>query len=213
MPLIGAFLSEYMMENDLSTLAQFSRVIGSLFFYEPNVPQNQPIVALFQTGQWQTECDFLSENKRGEIQQNLQMANLSQLDDDFQTLFIGPNNLVAPPWGSVYLDKESVVFGESLLTLRTFLQENGIQFSLVQNEPEDHIGLMFMLTAYFAENHPDLLKVFWRAHFLTWAYRFFELFNAESPSFYRGIGMLAERLLHHWQEKLEIEPLVLKLYR
>lgn len=201
------------MQNDFSKLIQFSCVIGSLFFYEPNVPQNQPIVALFRTGQWQAECDFLPENKRVEIQQNLQMANLYQLDDDFQTLFIGPNNLAVPPWGSVYLDKESVVFGESLLALRTFLQENAIHFSLVQNEPEDHIGLMFMLTAYLAENHPDLLKEFWRTHFLTWAYRFFELFNAESPSFYRGVGVLAEMLLRHWQKKLEIEPLVLKLYR
>ncbi|MFA9488597.1 MULTISPECIES: Tat proofreading chaperone DmsD [unclassified Mannheimia] len=192
---------------------QLARILGSLFFYAPSVPQNQPLVALFQTDEWLADCDFLSESKRSEIQQNLQKISDEQLEADYQALFIGPNALPAPPWGSVYLDKESVVFGESLLTLRKFLQSNGIQFSLNQNEPEDHIGLMLMLTAYLAEENPELLKPFLAEHFLTWAYRFFELFNAENVPFYQGLGRLAEALLNDLQKSLQIQPLALQLYR
>lgn len=196
-----------------SHIAQFGRILGSLFYAEPTNQQNRPLVALFQNGDWQAECPFLSENKRAEIQRNLQNVTVNQLDEAYQTLFIGPNNLPAPPWGSVYLDKESVVFGDSLLRLREFLHDNQIAFSLSQNEPEDHIGLMFMLTAYLAENNPELLKPFLAEHFLPWTYRFLTLLNAENIPFYQGMGELTEALLQHWQKTLQIRPLVLQLYR
>ncbi|MEG9498406.1 Tat proofreading chaperone DmsD [Mannheimia indoligenes] len=196
-----------------SQIAQFGRVLGSLFYAEPNSEQNQPLVALLQNGDWQAECGFLSESKRSEIQKNLQNATSEQLNEAYQILFIGPNVLPAPPWGSVYLDKESVLFGDSLLNLRTFLNDNQIAFSLNQNEPEDHIGLMLMLAAYLAEANPNLLKSFLAEHLLPWAYRFFELFNAENSPFYQGLGKLTEALLREWQKNLEIQPLVLQLYR
>lgn len=201
------------MQNSHSQIAQFGRILGSLFYTTPNAEQNQPLIALFQSGEWQIECTFLSESKRSEIQKNLQDATLEQLNETYQALFIGPNALPAPPWGSVYLDKESVLFGDSLLNLRAFLSENQIVFSLNQNEPEDHIGLMLMLVAYLAESNPSLLKPFLAEHLLPWAYRFFELFNAESNPFYQGLGRLTEALLQEWQKNLEIQPLVLQLYR
>lgn len=201
------------MQNSYTQIAQFGRILGSLFYAEPNTEQNQLLVALLQNGEWQAECLFLSENKRSEIQKNLQNATSEQLNEAYQALFIGPNALPAPPWGSVYLDKESVLFGDSLLHLRTFLSDNQIAFSLNQNEPEDHIGLMLMLAAYLAEANPNLLKPFFAEHLLPWAYRFFELFNAESYPFYQGLGKLTESLLREWQKNLEIQPLVLQLYR
>lgn len=194
-------------------IAQFGRILGSLFYAEPNSEQNQPLVALLQNGDWQAECGFLSKNKRAEIQKNLQNETADQLDDAYQALFIGPNALPAPPWGSVYLDKESVVFGDSLLRLREFLSDNQIAFSLNQNEPEDHIGLMLMLSAYLAETNPTLLNAFFAEHFLPWAYRFLALLNAEHSPFYQGVGELTEALLQHWQKTLEIQPLTLQLYR
>ncbi|MEG9488755.1 Tat proofreading chaperone DmsD [Mannheimia indoligenes] len=194
-------------------ITQFGRILGSLFYAEPNSKQNQPLVALLQNGEWQAECGFLREHKRSEIQKNLQNATSEQLNEAYQTLFIGPNALPAPPWGSVYLDKESVLFGDSLLRLREFLSDNQIAFSLNQNEPEDHIGLMLMLAAYLAEENPSLLKPFFAEHFLPWAYRFFELFNVENYPFYRGLGELTFELLKEWQKNLEIQSLTLQLYR
>lgn len=194
-------------------IAQFGRILGSLFYAEPNSEQNQPLVALLQNGEWQAECDFLSESKRSEIQKNLQNASSEQLNEAYQTLFIGPNALPAPPWGSVYLDQESVVFGDSLLRLREFLSNNQIAFLLNQNEPEDHIGLMLMLAAYLAEENPILIKPFFAEHLLHWAYRFLALLNAENTPFYQGVGELTEALLQHWQENLEIQPATFQLYR
>ncbi len=57
-----------------------------------------------------------------------------------------------PPWGSVWLDRESVLFGDSTLALRQWMRENHIAFEMQQNEPEDHFGTLLMLAAWLAEN-------------------------------------------------------------
>ena len=46
-------------------------------------------------------------------------------DDDlmweYRRLFIGPGAKPAPPWGSVYTDRECVVFGDTTLELRAWM--------------------------------------------------------------------------------------------
>ena len=74
------------------------------------------------------------------------------LTDAWQRLFIGPYALPAPPWGSVWLDRESVLFGDSTLALRQWMRENGIAFEMQQNEPEDHFGTLLLLAAWLIEN-------------------------------------------------------------
>lgn len=49
-----------------------------------------------------------------------------------------------PPWGSVWLDKESVLFGDSTLALRQWMRENGIALEADGNEPEDHFGTVLL---------------------------------------------------------------------
>ena len=49
-------------------------------------------------------------------------------DDDltweYRRLFIGPGAKPAPPWGSVYTDRECVVFGATTLELRAWMREH-----------------------------------------------------------------------------------------
>lgn len=54
--------------------------------------------------------------------------------------------------GSVWLDRESVLFGDSTLALRQWMREKGIQFEMKQNEPEDHFGSLLLMAAWLAEN-------------------------------------------------------------
>ncbi|MCK3657004.1 ABC transporter ATP-binding protein [Pasteurellaceae bacterium Macca] len=196
-----------------SSISQFGRILGSLFYEAPNTPQNQALIALFQTPEWQSACDFLPLETRQAVQAGFFVEDIEQLNEAYQGYFIGPNELPTPLWGSVYLDPESVIFGESLLQLREFLRKAQIDLTLPQNEPEDHIGLMLMLSAYLAEHHPDTLKPFFEQHFLPWAYRFFELFNSQTHAFYRSLGELTVAFLRHWQETYQFQPLVLRLYR
>ena len=51
-------------------------------------------------------------------------------DDDltweYRRLFVGPGVKPAPPWGSVYTDRDRVVFGASTLELRAWMRERGV---------------------------------------------------------------------------------------
>ena len=59
------------------------------------------------------ELDIPLEEKTCEKITALIKQGLTQdLTEQYQNLFIGPNELLAPPWGSVYLDPECVIFGQ-----------------------------------------------------------------------------------------------------
>lgn len=132
-----------------------------------------------------------------------------------QRLFVGPWALPSPPWGSVWLDRESVLFGDSTLALRQWMREKGIQFEMKQNEPEDHFGSLLLMAAWLAENGrqtecEELLA--W--HLFPWSTRFLDVFieKAEHP-FYRALGELARLTLAQWQSQLLIPVAVKPLFR
>ena len=71
---------------------------------------------------------------------------------EYRRLFVGPLAKPAPPWGSVYTDKDMVVFGASTMQLRDWMRRNGIAIEKGESdEPEDHIGTMLVLLAWLAE--------------------------------------------------------------
>ncbi|SMB80215.1 chaperone TorD involved in molybdoenzyme TorA maturation [Pasteurella testudinis DSM 23072] len=205
------------MDSIQTSISQFGRILGSLFYTAPEQAQNRPLLELFRQDEWQAGCDFLTAAQREQIQHCLTQGiaqGQAQLSEDFQALFIGPNALPAPPWGSVYLDKEAVIFGSSLLELRDFMQRHGISLSLAQNEPEDHFGLMLMMAAWLAENQPQQLGEFLQQHLLPWSGRFLELLTAEQHrTFYCGLGLLSQALLADWQQRLRLDVPKVRLYR
>ena len=118
------------------------------------------------------------------------------LVDEYRRLFIGPAAMPAPPWGSVYTDRECVVFGASTLELRRWMRESGIVRSSEERTPEDHIGLMLSLMAYVALSRPDSLDEYLQKHLLTWSSHFLdELAEAARHPFYQGLAQLAKASL------------------
>ena len=95
-------------------VALSARTLGALFSYAPNSPQIAPLVAAFQDGSWQQQWPFpvaapLASGFAASVEESLPEA--------WQRLFIGPWALPAPPWGSVWLDKESVLCQLAQVTL------------------------------------------------------------------------------------------------
>ena len=199
-----------MNEELLNWISTSGRLLGALFYYPPHDEKVRSILALFQQENWWESW----RNVRNPEKLTALLRQTKQLNEEYQALFIGPHALPAPPWGSVYLDPEAVIFGNSLLKLREFLQTNAIEFQKTQDEPEDHMGLMLMLAAYLAENRPELLKAFLQDHLLTWAKRYLHLLSEQSLSpFYQGLAELTQDTLQNWQdEALLIVPKV-QFYR
>ncbi|EIJ69036.1 Tat proofreading chaperone DmsD [Pasteurella bettyae] len=201
------------MNNELlQWISTSGRLLGAMFYYEPKDQRVASILDFFKQPDWIEEWAPLAQSEQ--ISTLVKKGLQQNLSADYQYLFIGPNDLPAPPWGSVYLDKESVIFGDSLLALRSFLQSNQINFVQTLNEPEDHLGLMLMLAAYLAENRPQLLNEFLSKHLLTWGYRCLDLLiEQQNFPFYQGIALLARETLQGWQQQADIQPAQLQLYR
>ncbi|QPB43313.1 Tat proofreading chaperone DmsD [Rodentibacter haemolyticus] len=203
------------MQNTFEQISLYGRLLGAAFYYEPSDVRLIGILNFFRQPNWAQDWEIELDAKTREKATALITQGLSQdLSEQYQDLFIGPNELPAPPWGSVYLDPECVIFGNSLLALRDFLRRHQITFQAQQDEPEDHIGLMFMLAAYLAENRPHLVIEFLRNHFLTWALHFLAQLNqAENAPFYQGLATIAEHTLQQWKMDLHIDVPKVRFYR
>ena len=115
---------------------------------------------------------------------------------EYRRLFVGPAPKPAPPWGSVYTDRECVVFGEATLALRAWMRRVGVARTADERTPEDHIGLMLALLSYLAEERPDLVDEYLRDHLLTWALHYLEALEAAADHpFYQGLAALTRSTL------------------
>lgn len=113
---------------------------GALFSYAPNSAEIAPLVAAFRDGAGSSSGPSRSQPRwRQGLPHRLKKRCRKR-----QRLFIGPWALPAPPRGSVWLDKESVLFGDSTLALRQWMRENGIALEADGNEPEDHFGTVLL---------------------------------------------------------------------
>lgn len=196
----------------LQWISTSGRLLGSLFYYEPTDPRIQPVLDFFLRPDWTEQ--WMQADNLNDIRAQIQHGLNRDLSEQHQALFIGPNALPAPPWGSVYLDPEAVIFGNSLLELRQFLRKNAIEFSVAQEEPEDHVGLMLLLSAYLAENKPNILPAFLSQHFLTWSGRYLTLLTTQNDyPFYQGLGLLTQQTLQQWQEALALDIPKVQFYR
>ncbi len=60
---------------------------------------------------------------------------------EYARLFVGPNKLQAPPYGSVYLEEGNHVMGYTTLAVRKMYEEAGLSLNNDVKQPDDHISL------------------------------------------------------------------------
>lgn len=133
---------------------------------------------------------------------------------EYRRQFVGPGRFPAPPWGSVYTDRECVIFGESTLALRAWMRARGIQRTTDERTPEDHIGLMLAMLAFLAAQRPDLVDEYAAEHLLTWAPHYLDsLEESTTHDFYRGLARLTRATLTGMGEARGLTVAVPRFYR
>ncbi|MFC0229194.1 Tat proofreading chaperone DmsD [Serratia aquatilis] len=199
----------------LEKIALTGRVLGVLLYAPPESKECQPLLASLADAQWLTEWPYEGAQEAAAlIAEGLAGNQPETLAEAYQRLFVGPYALPAPPWGSVYLDRESVLFGDSTLRLRQWLRVNGIEAQRQQNEPEDHIGTLLMMAAWLAEEHQQtMISALLAQHLLPWAPRYLELLQQHAGHpFYKGVAQLAQITLAGWAADCPAPVASLELY-
>lgn len=199
----------------LEHVAVTGRVLGSLFYFSPENENNAEIITILQEPTWHEEWPFAlpSLAKISQLLQSSAQEN-EPLSEAWQRLFIGPYALPAPPWGSVWLDKERIVFGDSTVELRQWMRAKGVEPVTTQKEPEDHFGLILMLAAWLAEqNRRADLEELLAWHLLPWSAHFLEvLIDSANSDFYRALAILAKETLDGYQQQLTLSILEKSVY-
>lgn len=80
----------------------------------------------------------------------LQTTTPEALAVEHARLFIGPFQLVAPPYGSIYLDDAKTVMGESTAQVAAFYRANGLQLADDFMELPDHIAVELEFLSFLA---------------------------------------------------------------
>ena len=73
---------------------------------------------------------------------------------DYTRLFLGPNHIIAKPYGSVWLEGGNTVMGESTMAVQKLYEEGGFDMSEDFREVPDHIAveLEFLYLLIYREN-------------------------------------------------------------
>lgn len=138
--------------------------------------------------------------------------------EEYNFLFIGPGHLKAPPWESVYISKEKIIFDEHTLSVREFYKNWGVNTNIKNKEPDDHIGfqLEFMsilsgkaINSIEKNNMIKLEKIikaqinFLDSHTLLWVDEFLDnVFKHSKQSFLEGLALFTYEYLKMDKELL-----------
>jgi len=125
-------------------------------------------------------------------------ADLEQLREEYDALFIGIGRGEVVPYGSWYLT--GFLMEQPLAQLRGDLRELGIVRQPGVHEPEDHAAaLCDTMALLITGDEPTSLErqqVFYTRHLEPWLPRFFtDLQKAGSARFYRAVGQLGEQFI------------------
>lgn len=121
---------------------------------------------------------------------------------DYSALFLGPFELQAPPYGSIYLEKKREVMGTSTMKVLKLYQEAGLEVK--ETEPADHIAIELEFMSFLhqreAEDDRDnstqetrsyrqLREKFFTSCFSPWIPSFCSaIVNATDNPFYRSLA-------------------------
>lgn len=208
-------------------IADASAILGTLFYRDPRDARAHAVL------QWLTGEDAAatwgfgaprSQRALEDAACAFETEGLDEIHAAYNRFFVGPYKLPAPPWGSVYTDPESVIFGNETLAVRQWMRDNLVKVTLEEREPEDQFGLMLLMVSW-AVTHgvsDDQIARLFEDDLLPWAYRFLDLLvdaasggqaarrswgDEVAPShFYAAIGRCARATLEDWQSRYGWTP-------
>ena len=166
-------------------------------------------------GLWDSASQYISKMR----EESKRKDHFEELRADYAKLFLGPFTLLIPPYGSVYLDGERKIMGDSTVEVRSVYRRAGVDISNEFHDAPDHIAaeLEFMYFLIFKEVEAlsesdvgravDFLnqqKAFMTDHLCAWVPEFTEkVEEVAETEFYKNLARATRAFL---KENLDALP-------
>jgi TorA maturation chaperone TorD len=140
------------------------------------------------------------------------------LEAEYARLFVGPGAVVAPPWESVHVSQERLLFQRETFEVRAWYARFGLEAPNLHAEPDDHIGLELSFVAHLAtlglraiqvqdgdrlREALDAQRQFLAEHLGMWGPDWCARLEETSGSdFYRGLALLTRGTLSEISRRL-----------
>lgn len=125
-------------------------------FYEPDKPLFLEQAVCSNLAMLLEEISTQAAEAAGEMSRTLNRLEQEQMLVDYAALFIGPSELPAPPYGSVYLEKGRALMGATTLQVQKFYEDVGLQVE--EKEPADHIAIELEFMAFLHGREASALQ-------------------------------------------------------
>ncbi|MGO1298923.1 MAG: molecular chaperone TorD family protein [Vibrio sp.] len=196
----------------MNHIAIVPRLLGSLLYLPPNHATNRAILShlslLPDMFPWEDPTAIT------DVSDALQANQASFSEYAYSVLCEGQGEMIAPPWGSVYQEKDNSVMGKTTADFTLFLAQHAIEVS-TKSEPNDHYGLMlWAMSALLEDGQDEAVVILLEQHLLPWAYRYLELLESNQTSqFYANVARLNRYFLLQLQHSMQLNPRVTALYK
>ncbi|EFE94967.1 TorD/DmsD family molecular chaperone [Serratia odorifera] len=170
------------------------RVLGTLFYRQPQDPLLVPLFALIQEGKLQQHWPLEQDELLTRLQQGCEPHLLAA---DFNALFVG-NECSVSPFRSTYVE------GATESDVRAFLQQRGMPLS---DAPADHFGSLLLAASWLEdqsqEDEAQAQITLFDEYLLPWCGRFLGKVEAHATSgFYRTLALITRDALQAMRDEL-----------
>ena len=189
-----------LLKHESSRMAAFRLLSDCFFLPEPGLSEKLENLELDMGNVCKPALGFVRKMRK-EFEAD---ADLESFKVEFSKLFVGPYELSAAPYGSVYLESERRMMGDSTQDVRKRYREAGLDTAKTFKDAPDHIGaelefmyyLIFKEIEAFANSDPETAigfiqrqKSFLEDHLMVWVPVFAKkiIESAEKP-FYPNLA-------------------------
>ena len=211
------------MTINMDRVAFVGDTLGALFRFEPTSVLSRPLLDTFSAVNADELCHEWPFGQEEELRRGFPLmcqsgltaqGTLDEILWEYRRLFVGPGHVAVPLWGSVYTDRECVVFGKATLELRHWMKANGIKRSEEEKNPEDHFGTLLLLMSWIARNKPECLDEYLCQHVLPWAGHMLCLLESEAQlDFFKGLAIVTKATLDGLQTQVTGEVKQVRFFK
>jgi TorA maturation chaperone TorD len=138
-----------LLKDESSRMAAFRLLRDCYFLPDPGLSEKLENLEFNMANVCESAVGFIRDMRK----EFKAIKHLEPLKVDFSKLFVGPYKMSAAPYGSVYLEAERKMMGDSTLDARNRYREAGLDTAKTFKDAPDHISaeLEFMYYLIFKE--------------------------------------------------------------